>query len=303
MGPWFDKTRNADYDAIHMTSPILDEPPSQVKSALASLDRLSLLVSFVLVGLTLSSILDLPSRRIDFSFLGSDANITVSGTWFLALLLAGLTAAGVDSIARTHPRVHLGEVQYIFILWILPSMIVVAATLVLALSEVRVYGLIGVVVAGALLVLVVLGEYITIDLNDRWYSTARLGINLAVYLAALVLFATIYSWKVRSLYSAPAIGIAAGLLALELFRGSEADLGRTWLFAAAVALSIAEFVWALNYWNATAFTGGGLLLVFFYALTGVTQQYLWGRLSKFVFVEFSLITLGAITLLFWWKPR
>lgn len=282
---------------------MLDEAPSQAQSALASLDRLSLLISFVLIGLTLSLILDLPSQRVEFSFLGSEAGVTVSGTWLIALLLAALTASGMDSIVRTHPRVHLGEARYIFILWILPTLIVIAATVLLSLTGVRVYGLIGVVLAGAFLLAVILGEYFTIDLNDRWYSAARLGVNLAVYLIALILFATSYSWKARSLYSAPAIGFAAGLLALELLRGSESDFGRTWLYAAAVGLSLGEIVWALNYWNLNGFTGGALLLIFFYAFTGLAQQYLWGRLNKIVFVEFAVFVVSAIVLLFWLRPH
>jgi hypothetical protein len=275
-------------------------------SAFVPLDRLSLLTSFVLVGLTLSLILELPSQRIEFSVLGSEASITVSGTWLIALLLAALTAAGVNSVARTHPRVHLGEARYLFILWILPALIVVAATMILSSTNVRVdgmYALTGVAVAGASLVAVIVGEYLTIDLNDRWYSAARLGVNLAVYLAALVLFATIYSWKIRSLYSAPAIGLSAGLLALELLRGSEVDFRRTWLYAAAVGLSLGEIVWALNYWNLSGFIGGALLLVFFYALTGLAQQYLWKRLNLIVFVEFTMIVVGAIVLLFLLRPR
>ncbi len=288
---------HADYDAG-----MYRESPSEVGSAIASLDRLSLLASFVLLGLTLSLILDLPSRRVELSLLGSEASFTVSGTWLIAILLAALTAAGVDSIARMHPRVHLGEVRYLFILWILPALIVVAATILLSQTDVRLFGLIGVALAGAFLMIVILGEYITIDMNDRWYSAARLGVNLAVYLAALVLFATIYGWKIRSLYSATGITIAAGLLALELLRGNESDLGRTWLFAATVGLSVGELDWALNYWNLQGPIGGALLLVFFYAFAGVAQQYLWGRLSKIVFVEFAMIVGGAVVLLFWLRP-
>ncbi len=281
---------------------MVDQPSPRTQSALASLDRLSLLISFVLVGLTLSLVLDLPTRRIELSLLGSEANLTVSGTWLIALLLAALTAAGVDSIARTHPRVHLGETRYIFILWILPALFVITATILLSVTEVRVYGLIGVAVSGAFLVAIILGEYYTIDLEGRLYSAARLGVNLAVYIIALVLFATIYSWKIRSLYSSPAISIAGGLLALELFRGSESDFKRTWLYGAAVGLSMGELVWALNYWNLSGFTGGAFLLIFFYAFTGITQQYLWGRLSKIVFAEFAMIFVGAIALLFWLRP-
>lgn len=293
----FDKKLNADYHAD-----MVSQPSPRAHGALALLDRLSLLISFILVGLTLSLVLDLPTRRIELSLLGSEANLTVSGTWLIAVLLAALTAAGVDSIARTHPRVHLGEMRYIFILWILPALFVITATVLLPATQARVYGLIGVAVSGVFLVAVILGEYYTIDLEGRGYSAARLGVNIAVYVIALVLFATIYSWKIRSLYSSPAVGIAAGLLALELFRGSESDLTRTWLYGAVVGLSMGELVWALNYWNLSGFTGGAFLLIFFYAFTGILQQYLWGRLSKIVFVEFAMIFAGATALLFWLRP-
>jgi hypothetical protein len=277
----------------------------KISSPFLPLDRLSLLTSLVLVGLTLSLILDLPSYRFDFVALGSEAGITVSGTWLIALLLAALTAAGVNGIARAHPHIHLGETRYLFILWILPALVVIVATIILAATNVRVNGafaLIAIVITGAFLIAVILGEYITIDLNDRWYSAARLGLNLAVYLAALVFFATIYSWKIRSLYSATAIGVVAGLLALELLRGSESDFRRTWLFGAVVGLAFGEIVWALNYWNLPAFMGGALLLVFFYAITGILQQYLWNRLNRIVFFEFGMIVVGALVLLFWLRP-
>jgi hypothetical protein len=280
-------------------------PPSAARRH-APLDRLSLVTSLVLVGLTLSLVLDLPSQRVAFSFLGSEASITISGTWLIALLLAALTAAGVNSIARQHPRVHLADTRYVFILWILPAAIVVTATLLLSFADVRAYGvsaLILVALAGAFLVAAILGQYVTIDLEDRAYSRARLAVNLAVYLVALILFATVYSLKVRSLFSAPALGIAAGLLALELLRGSEADFGRTWLYSGIIGLTMAEIVWALNYWNLAGLIGGAFLLIFFYAFTGIAQQYLWNRLNRIVFVEFAMIVLGAIALLFWLRPR
>jgi hypothetical protein len=296
----FDKNSSGDYDA-----PMLDKFSSQTSVTIAPLDRLSLLTSLVLVGLTLSLVLDLPSQRVEFMFLGSEASLTVSGTWLIAFLLAMLTAAGVNSIARAHPRIHLADTRYIFILWILPALIVITATIVVSLISVDVYGLyalIAIALVGAFMVAVIMLEYITIDLDDRWYNAARLGLNLAVYCTALVLFMTIYGWRIRSLYSATAIVIVSGLLALELFRGSESDFRRTWLYGAAVGLSMGEIVWAMNYWNLSGFVGGAFLLIFFYAFTGIVQQYLWNRLNRIVFVEFSLTFVLALAVLFWLKP-
>ncbi len=278
---------------------------SPVPSRFVPLDRLSLLTSLVLIGLTLSLFLDLPSAHVEFSALGSEASFTAAGSWLIAFLLAALTAAGINSIVRAHPRVHLIETRYIFTLWILPVLIVITATLLLSLADVRaygVYGLILVLAAGIFFLAVIIAEYITIDLSDRWYSAARMGLNLAAYLIGLILFATIYSLKIRSLYSAPLIGLAAGLLALDLLRSSEADLVRTWIYAAAIGLVIGESVWALNYWNLTGLIGGALLLIFFYAFAGITQQYLWQRLNRIVVIEYTIIFIGALVLLFGLRP-
>src|SRR5207253_644557 len=87
------------------------------------LEQLSLLVGMDVLGLTLSLLLVLPERKIEFGFLGSDATLVLSGPWLFAILLSVMTAAGVESIMRAHPRVHLSETQYTAILWILPCVV------------------------------------------------------------------------------------------------------------------------------------------------------------------------------------
>lgn len=262
-------------------------------------DRLSVLVSLVVVGLTFSLLLDLPTRTFDFSFLGSRATIIFSGAWVFALLVTVLTAAGVESVIRAHPRVHLSETRYTAILWVLPCTLAMGAGLVVpAFPGGRMFALAGIALTGVLLTLIVLGEYYTIDLLDPVYSFARLGLNLATYLTALLLFAAIYALKVRSILSAPVTGILAGLLALELLRGSESDVRRTWLYAATVGLVMGETIWAINYWNVSLFIGSVTMLLVFYVLTGLVQQYLWGHLRGRTLVEFVLVILLAIGLVF-----
>ncbi len=263
------------------------------------IDRLSLLISLVLVGLTLSLLLELPTRPLDFSFLGSRATILFSGTGLFALLLTALTAAGVESIIRAHPRVLLSETRYTAILWVLPCTLAMgAAVIVPALPTGLMFSLGGVIVSGVLLTLVILGEYYTIDPSHPAYSFARLGLNLATYLTALLLFGAVYALKVRSILSAPVTAAAAGLLALELLRGSEADVRRTWLYAAAVGLAMGETIWAINYWNVSILSGSVTLLLVFYVLTGLAQQYLWGHLHWRLLIEFALVILAALGLIF-----
>src|SRR5581483_7093560 len=211
--------------------------------------------------------------------------------------LSVLTAAGVESIMRAHPRVHLSETPYTAILWILPCMLVAGAALILPVfRDSVVLSFLTIIVMAGLLVLVVLGEYLTVDLQDSSYAFARLGLNLAVYLAALALFQTIYAFKLRSILSAPLIGVGAALLALELLRSSESDVRRTWLYAATIGLGMGEALWALNYWNVSAVLGGVTLLVLFYLLTGFAQQYLFGKLSWRTLLEFAVVVTVVLAL-------
>jgi len=254
------------------------------------LEQLSLLVGMNVLGLTLSLLLVLPERTYAFTFLGTQADIVITGPWLFALLLSVMTAAGVESIMRSHPRVHLSETPYTAIMWILPCLLVAGAAVILPLfRDSAPFAVSMILGAGLVLGLVVAGEYLTVDLRDPAYAFARLGLNLGVYLAALATFQTIYGFKQRSIYSAPLIGLAAALLALELLRASEADVRRTWLYAATIGLGIGEALWALNYWNVNALLGGVFLLIFFYILTGLSQQYLFGKLSWRTLVEFAVV--------------
>lgn len=261
------------------------------------LDRLSLLISLVLVGLTASLFLDLPTRSFEFSFLGSRATILLSGALLFALLLTALTAAGVESIMRAHPHVLMSETQYTAILWVLPCiMVMVGALIVPAIPGSRLYQLVGIATVGALLTIVTLGEYYSIDQYDPAYSIARLLLNLAGYLTAFLIFFAVYGLKVRSILSSPVVGILSGLLALELLRGSEADVRRTWLYATTVGLAMGETIWAINYWNLTPFSGAVLLLLAFYVLTGIIQQFLWGHWRWRILGEFTLVIVAALFL-------
>lgn len=261
------------------------------------LEQLSLLVGMNVLGLTLSLLLVLPERKIEFGVLGSDASFVLSGPWLFAILLSVMTAAGVESIMRAHPRVHLSETQYTAILWILPCVIVGGTVLSLPLlRDSAQFSFLTIIGSGVFLALVVVGEYLSVDLQDPAYGFARLGLNLAVYLAALGLFQAIYSFKLRSILSAPLVGLVAGLLALELLRASESDVRRTWLYAATIGLGIGEAIWALNYWNVNAFFGGITLMLIFYLMTGFAQQYLFGKLTWRTILEFAIVATFVVLL-------
>ena len=269
----------------------------------APLERLSLLVSLVVVGLAISRVLDLPPRVFEFSVLGSRATIVLSGAWLFTLVLAVLTATGAESIHRSHPRVHLSNTRYTAILWVLPCLLVGLATLILPIfSGFFPYGLVFILITAGLLTLIILAEYHTIDASDTLYAISRLGLNLAGYALALILFWSVYNVKARSLLSAPIIGILSALVALELLRGNEAGVRRTWLYSIVIGFIMSQVLWVMNYWDVNGLIAGLVMTALFYVIVSAAQQHLWGHLSWWMLVEFAIVIAVVGLLVFRFVP-
>ncbi len=242
-------------------------------------ERLVVLVILVIMGLGLSLILN-------------------SGiVWLLALVLMVGICVGTDSIIRSHPKIHLHGIGYSLIFWILPSLITLGSALFLRLVTGGVWLVAGLAITGGLLSIVILAEYHTVDPEDERFGLSRLGLNLATYVTAFSLYAAIYSTKVRSLQSATSIFVISLLLALELFRDTEATVKRTWLYALVVGLVVGETTWGLNYWAISGLGGGVFLLLVFYIVSGIIQNYFSGKLNKAILFEFGAVTAVAFAFL------
>jgi hypothetical protein len=256
-------------------------------------NRIGLLTSLALIGFVLSSLIDVPPQTWSLNILGSPLALTLSGPWLVTLLLAAIMCAGTDALVRGHPRVRPVELGYTFTFWILPALVTVALALLMPRLWANLWLWIASLLGGAGLIAAILaGEYDTVDPNNRRYGLARLGLNSATYVAALILFAAIYGARVRSLLSATAVALVGLLLALEL-RETEQETGQTWLYALATGFVLGQATWALNYWPIDGLRGGLLLLLIFYALTGIVQHHLDRRLTRRVWLEFGATGLAG----------
>jgi len=184
----------------------------------------------------------------------------------------------------------------------------VAATLLLPLAPngtvapFRPYWLGSLALTALLLLLTAMAQYHTIDLTDPHYRPARLALNIFVYLIALSLFTLIYSSKARSLLSATTTAAVGSLLALELLRGVHQNLRLTGLYVLITGLALGEVTWALNYWTVNRLTGGLLLLLVFYMVTGLSREGLLQSLNRRVLVEFALVALVGLGLIIKYRP-
>ncbi len=265
-------------------------------------ERASVFVSLIVLGLAFLPEIELPTRTFSFRVLGSLASIRLSAKWLMTALLASLACTGTDSLIRSHPLVRLGEIRYTFVFWALPGLSVAAATLLLPLAPNKPYWLGGLALTALLLLLIAVAQYHTVDPTDPAYRLARLALHIVVYLVALGLFTLIYGSKARSLLSATSTAAVGSLLALELLRGVHPNLRLAGLYALITGLAAGEVTWALNYWTLGRLTGGLLLLLVFYLVTGLAREGLSGRLNQRTLVEFALVALVALGLIIKYRP-
>ena len=264
-------------------------------------DRLSILVSLILLGLVVSQVLELPTRIISFVALGVPTTIYLSSRWLIGAILVILAGTGTDSIVRSHPHAHDTDRGYSFSFWGLPCAFTLLSLFLLPLSPDKLFWLGGLALTVLCLSLIIIAQYHTIDPQDRYHGLARWGLNLAIYVIVFVFCTIIYGARARSLLSATAILVLGAALSADLLRSQASRQGirRTWLYALVVGIVLGEVTWALNHWSLSDLAAGIFLILVFYAISGLARQYLRGRLTRHVVVEFAIVSVLGLVLLYY----
>ena len=254
-------------------------------------------IGFVVFGLLLASVITLPTRLITLTVLGSELNLSINTKIQFGILLTALVCLGTEMAVRTHPNLPDRSFGYSFTFWILPGVITFSSFMIL--SSITGWPLrVGFIALVALLLSLVLSmQYHTMDYSGRWAWPARLTLQVAVYLAALIFFVVISSSPMRAIVSATSVLVVSAMLSLELIRELESDSKRIWLYALIIGLVMSESKWALNYIKIDARAGGATLLLMFYLVTGLTRSMLRKRLSGRIIMEYVFIVIFCVFLL------
>ena len=268
------------------------------------LDRISVVIGLVLMGLVFSLIINLPTRTIGTQALGSPVAVVLSPRLLMAVLLSVLAALGTDYVVHGHPQFERHAHRYSFTFWILPALLtLISALLVPLLAPNRILWIVALVFTGIVLSLTLAAEQAMLDPEGDGFMAAQLGLNFLAYAAALALFTAVYAAKTRSLLSATTVTIVATLLALAILPVRRQEAIRGYLYAGVIGLLLGECTWALNYWGINGLSGGALLLLIFYVLTSLAQQrLLTGRLSRVMLLEFVWVFGFGLGVLFTQTP-
>ncbi len=263
-------------------------------------DRLSVLSGAILLALALGRVVELPAQTLlRREIFGSPVGINVSVAMVMALLAMILSVIAAETLVRSHPRAHSGQLPGSVVFWLLPGLM----GLVLAgwLNQLDNLGLWTMAVLAAMVPVpvVLAAEYRAVHPSYRQGGWLNWLHTVALYLVALGAFTLVYEARLRSLLSGTIIVLVTFLLSYRLF-WPRLEGGRPpALYAGVVAFLSGQMVWILNYWHLSGLRGGLLLLLFFYLLTGIL---LTGRFNRQLIIEYGSITLIALLGIFLLAP-
>jgi len=181
----------------------------------------------------------------------------------ITFLVAGLTATGADWLLRDHPALQGNQT---FRHWLLPALTAWVIGIPLYLLPFGRQWLVALSLGGALLMLVLVAEYIAVDPQDIRYAIASAGLTAVSFAIFLILAISLRSAGIRLFLTLPALTFASLLVVL---RTLHLRLGGVWpiMPSLALALIIAQLSAALHYLPLLPTTYGLVLIGPTYALT------------------------------------
>ena len=264
--------------------------------------KLSVLLAVTLASVTLFRFVELPTLNWGaLQVFGSPLGFTFGGGVLLTLLVVGLVATGTLSIVQDHPQRESKERPLLFAL-ITPSIGALLISVFLIQAATWPLWLAALVLGGATIGILVHLTYQAVSPSNPAYPGARTLLNVMDYLMGFVLFSMSLGQQGRALITAPSVLVLSGLLAVELLSATGAQTGQVLLYSATIALLESELAWILGYWPISTWTAATMLTVGLYIWSGIGYQYLLGRLTQRIIVEFAAIGLLMFVLVLSIRP-
>lgn len=260
-------------------------------------ERLSMVVSLILIGLALYFIVDLPTRTFAISYLGMSTTVVASTRLLMGLLLGALAFSGSGAVIHAYREERVG---YTVPFWVNATLLVVLAMLTLARLESALLWAIALLVSGAFLWFTIYAEYLLIDsTGSNRKLPAQLwsqGMSYALFLAyaLLILESTWGIWLELA-----GLMILAGILAASILRVNPHRGEKRGIYALIVALALGQLGWVLVFMPLSVIQMVLLLLLVFYTLTGLSNSSAEHALSKQVLLEYGVVSVLGAIIVFW----
>ncbi len=252
------------------------------------LDRLSTLAALVLLVYALVRVLSLPTVSVDLTGLGVIIPLAINTRLVMLLLAAALSIIAADWLTQDHPRSEPGSKR--FEAWILPGLAALAiGGLVTSLPQGATLWL-GLLLAAAALMTVLVAEYLVMDPEDPRYRWAARGLEALAYLLLAEMFFTLRAANVRAVFLIPSTLVATSAVSWRLLRLWQPNF-RSLLSASLIGWVLTQTAWALHYWPLQPAQESLLLVVLFYSTNGLLGWQVRGELDVNRVAEYTAVAL------------
>lgn len=177
-------------------------------------NRLSVVTATILLTYALAAFIELPSQDLQLQLPGFYIDIEINKHTALAILTAGLTATGANWLLREHPNINTTKpYQH----WLLPSLTAWVIGFSLFQLPAGLSWIIFLIAGGILLMLIIAGEYITVNPDDIRQPAAAAGLTAVSFTLFLILTISLRQAGIRLYLLLPAVTIAGLLVCLRSF--------------------------------------------------------------------------------------
>jgi len=207
-------------------------------------NRIGLVTSTVLLALALTRIIPSPDFNFEIQLPGFLLSLPFDINTIMGLLTACLSATGMDWLLRGHPSIK-GKTTFQW--WFLPTLTTFVISIPLSILPTGVAWWVGFLISAIFLFFVFLAEYIAVDPDAPYYSTAMIGLTAISYTLFFVLSFALRTGGIRLFLIMPSLFLAASLASLRILH---LRLSGQWEFAWSVGIGLicVQLAAGLYYW-------------------------------------------------------
>ncbi|MBI9048528.1 MAG: hypothetical protein JEZ00_03855 [Anaerolineaceae bacterium] len=253
---------------------------------------MSILVALICLLYVLTPYIQFTAIPVDFSIGGIQFNYLIGFSTLVSLLSAALAISGANWIFSSHPG---RRQRRLFPHWLLPGLTAWAIGVPLGSLDVGVAWWIAFGFGTFILLVVILFEYIVIDLADFQYPIAAIGLSAVAFVLFLILVISAQSAGLRLYLKLPIIILPLALISLRvLYLRTNGTWMVEWAFS--IAVIIAQIAMAFHYLPIRPIAAGIFLSGSSYALNSLANAYQENRENQRMWIEPTIIIVLSIIL-------
>ncbi|MFZ1040699.1 MAG: hypothetical protein WCA79_06260 [Anaerolineales bacterium] len=239
-------------------------------------NRVGVLTAAVLLAYALTRLINTPGLTLTLQLPGFYFAYPLTLSTAMTIMATGLTATGMNWLLHSHPSLQGNTIEH----WLLPTLTTFIIGVSLGVLPLGTLWWIGLFISAGILVLIFIAEYASVDTGAPAYAIASAALIALSYALFLMLVIALRAAGTRLFLIAPAIFIAAGLVAL---RTLHLRLSGRWEFpwALGIALACAQIAAGVHYWLISPLQFGLILLGPLYALitlaSNLSEDVPWRR--------------------------